>query len=112
MVMPRLHSRQRVLSLLPATTAELEEKLATSPSVVHRYLKQMEADGEAHVGAWRIHPVNKHRTRVWMAGPGTAPEKPPRKKVFYRKKAIRDRFVTVKDIEHHPLHAAFFGLGT
>lgn len=69
--MPPVGYRQRVKDALPGTYAEIMEKAHVSYGTAKRWLKELRAAGECHVGKWkRSLNTSGHYQPIWVAGVG------------------------------------------
>lgn len=93
--MPGVGYRNRVLCALPATRPEIEAKTGVSKNSVWRWVQELHAAGECHIGAWR-RPARGKYMPVYVAGPGKdkpCPFKPlteAQKSKRHRRKARAD----------------------
>lgn len=68
--MSRRAYRGVVLAALPGAQREISERTGLGAATAHRWLKDLHAAGEAHIGGWAVHPHGGPITAIYHAGPG------------------------------------------
>lgn len=68
--MTRRAYRDVVLQALPGAQREISERTGLGTATVHRWLKDLHAAGDAHIGAWAVHPHGGPIMAIYHAGPG------------------------------------------
>ena len=68
--MTRRAYRDVVLQALPGAQREISERTGLGTATVHRWLKDLQQAGEAHIGDWAVHPHGGPIMAIYRAGPG------------------------------------------
>lgn len=68
--MTRRAYRDVVLQALPGAQREISERTGLGTATVHRWLKDLQASGDTHIGAWAVHPHGGPIMAIYHAGPG------------------------------------------
>lgn len=119
-------ARAVVLAALPATQVQVQRKTGLGQATVSRWLSDLKAAGEIHVGGWRRAKVGGPFAAFWKPGPGTdvpcnlqpltSAQRSERRHNRRKKQEAADRadrsarLAAAMVVRRDPLVAAFFGV--
>lgn len=114
-------ARALVLAALPATQVQVHRKTGLGQATVSRWLSDLKAAGEIHVGGWRRSRHGGPFAARWVVGPGKDapcklnPLSPSERNVKRRSREALERddrsrrLAAALVVRRDPLVAAFFG---
>ena len=97
--MTRRAYRERVLACLPATQAEIRDRTGLTLATVSRWIADIQAQDEAHIGGWFVYPHGGPVAAIWHPGPGETAPKPKLVTEVERTRAYRKRMRASGDWE-------------